>query len=171
MSCQRFFGKYRGTVINNIDPKSENRIQATVPSVSQLMPTSWCTPCLPLAGRLSGASLVPQVGSGVWIEFEGGDPDYPIWTGCFYGSSAERPRDASGGTPVTPSIVFQGQFLHSITVNDLPPPAGGIELKSVGGAKIIVNDIGITIDNGKGASITLFGPIVKINNTSLVITG
>lgn len=171
MSCQRFFGKYRGTVINNVDPMSLGRIQATVPSVSSLLPTSWCLPCLPLAGRMSGASFVPQMGSGVWVEFEGGDPDYPIWTGCFYGVGAERPLDAAGGTPATPNIVLQGQFLHAIVVNDLPPPAGGIILKSAMGAQIIVSDAGILIDNGKGASITLVGPAVSINKVSLVVTG
>jgi hypothetical protein len=63
--CQRFFGKYRGTVINNIDPMQLGRIMAQVPAVSQLLPTSWCMPCLPLAGTGSGVSFVPQLRSGV----------------------------------------------------------------------------------------------------------
>ena len=171
-TCQRFFGKYRGTVINNIDPMQMGRIMAQVPAVSALLPTSWCMPCYPIAGTGSGASFVPQLKSGVWIEFEGGDPDYPIWTGCFYGLGAERPLDAAASNPVSPSIVLQSQLQNRIVVSDLPPtPAtGGIVLKSTTGASIVVNDSGIYIDNMKGARIWLTGPTVMINNGALSIT-
>jgi Type VI secretion system/phage-baseplate injector OB domain len=170
-TCQRFFGKYRGTVINNIDPMQSGRIQAQVPAVSQLLPTTWCLPSYPIAGTGSGMSFLPQLKSGVWIEFEGGDPDYPIWTGCFYGSGAERPKDAAASNPISPSIVFNSQLGHVIVISDLPPtPAtGGIILKSTGGASIIVNDSGIYIDNGKGAKIQLIGPLVNINNSALTV--
>ena len=171
-TCERFYGKYRGTVINNVDPRQLGRIQAQVPSVSQLLPTSWCLPSYPIAGTASGASFVPQLKSGVWIEFEGGDPDYPIWTGCFYGIGAERPKDAIASNPVSPSIVFQSQFGHAMALVDLPPTpvTGGIVLKSATGASIVVNDSGIYIDNGKGAKIHLTGPLVNINNGALTIS-
>ncbi len=170
-TCQRFFGKYRGTVINNIDPMQTGRIMAQVPAVSQLLPTTWCMPCYPIAGTGSGMSFIPQLKSGVWIEFEGGDPDYPIWTGCFYGAGAERPTAAAASNPATPSIVFQSQLTHSIVISDVPPtPAtGGIILKSLSGASIIVNDSGIYMDNGKGAKIQLVGPLVNINNGALTV--
>lgn len=171
-TCQRFFGKYRGTVINNIDPMQMGRIMAQVPAISALLPTSWCMPCYPLAGTGSGASFVPQLRSAVWIEFEGGDPDYPIWAGCFYGLDAERPTDAAAGNPVSPSIIFQSQLMHSVVISDVPPtPAtGGIVLKSTTGASIVVNDSGIYIDNAKGASIWLTGKSVIINQAALTIT-
>jgi hypothetical protein len=170
-TCQRFFGKYRGTVINNIDPMQTGRIMAQVPAVSQLLPTTWCLPSYPIAGTGSGMSFVPQLKSGVWIEFEGGDPDYPIWTGCFYGVGAERPTAAAASNPLSPSIVFQSQLTHSIVISDLPPSpkTGGIMLTSLSGASIIVNDSGIYIDNGKGASIRLVGPLVSINNGALTV--
>ena len=170
-TCERFFGKYRGTVINNIDPMQMGRIQAQVPAVSSLLPTSWCMPCYPLAGTGSGMSFVPQLKSGVWVDFEGGDPDYPIWTGCFYGLGAERPTDAALSNPVSPSMVFQSQLLHSVVISDLPPTpiTGGIVLKSATGASIVVNDSGIYIDNGKGAKIYLVGPMVNINTGALTI--
>jgi type VI secretion system (T6SS) baseplate-like injector VgrG len=171
-TCQRFFGKYRGTVINNIDPMQMGRIMAQVPAVSALLPTTWCMPCYSLAGTGSGASFVPQLKSGVWVEFEGGDPDYPIWTGCFYGLGAERPTDAIASNPASPSIVFQSQLQNRIVVSDLPPtPAtGGVILKSATGASIIVNDTGIYLDNGKGASIWLVGKQVLINKPALTIS-
>lgn len=171
-TCQRFFGKYRGTVINNIDPMQMGRVMAQVPAVSALLPTTWCMPCYPLAGTGSGVSFVPQLKSGVWIEFEGGDPDYPIWTGCFYGLGAERPVDATLSNPASPSIVMQSQLLHSFSIADLPPTpkTGGLILKSATGASIVVNDSGIYIDNMKGASIWLTGTSVIVNNGALTIT-
>jgi hypothetical protein len=169
--CQRFFGKYRGTVINNIDPMQMGRIMAQVPAISALLPTTWCMPCYPLAGTASGISFVPQLRSGVWIEFEGGDPDYPIWTGCFYGLGAERPLDAAASNPASPSMVFQSQLMNAIVVSDLPPTpkTGGIVLKSATGASIVVNDSGIYIDNMKGARIWLTGKAVIINDGALTI--
>ena len=170
---QQFFGKHRGTVLNNLDPMGIGRILASVPAVSSLLPTSWCLPSYPFAGKLMGMSYVPQIGSGVWIEFEGGDPDKPIWTGCFWGLEAEKPLDATRAAPTnnpaSPSIVLQNNLQTRIVISDSPTPLGGIILQSLTGAKIIVNDTGIYIDNGKGASITLIGPTVTVNNGALTI--
>lgn len=173
MSQQQFFGKYRGTVLNNVDPLQIGRILASVPAVSALLPTSWCMPCYPIAGKLMGISYTPQIGSGVWVEFEGGDPDKPIWTGQFWGLTAEMPTDARMASPTTnpasPSIVMQTTLQNHIVISDLPGPTGGIILKSLTGASITVNDTGIYIDNGKGGSITLIGPTITINNGALTI--
>jgi uncharacterized protein involved in type VI secretion and phage assembly len=173
MSVQKFYGKYRGTVLNPIDPMGIGRILASVPAVSALLPTSWCMPCYPLAGKLMGTSFVPQIGSGVWVEFEGGDPDKPIWSGCFWGIEAELPTDATKASitnnPASPSIVMQTTLQNRVIISDLPGPTGGIILKSLTGASITVNDTGIYIDNGKGASITMIGPTITINNGALTI--
>jgi hypothetical protein len=124
-------------------------------------------PCVPIAGKQSGVYVVPQIGSGVWMEFEQGDPDYPIWTGCFWGIAAEVPALALAGNPASPSIVLQTGLQNSIIISDLPGPTGGIMLKSPTGASIIVNDTGIYIQNGKGASLTMIGPAVNINNGAI----
>ncbi|HEX8397444.1 MAG TPA: phage baseplate assembly protein V [Pyrinomonadaceae bacterium] len=163
----RYYGKYRATVFNNIDPEQRGRIQAIVPDVSGLVPTSWAMPCVPIAGKQSGVYVLPQIGSGVWMEFEQGDPDYPIWTGCFWGIAAEVPALALAGNPASPSIVLQTGLQNSIIISDLPGPTGGIMLKSPTGASIIVNDTGIYIQNGKGASLTMIGPAVNINNGAI----
>ena len=165
----KFYGKFRGTVFNNIDPEQRGRIQAIVPDVSGLIPTSWAMPCVPIAGKQSGVYVVPQIGSGVWIEFEQGDPDYPIWTGCFWGLVAEVPALALAGIPASPSIVLQTGLQNAVVISDLAGPTGGIMLKSATGATLIVNDTGIYIQNGKGASITLVGPAVNINNGAMNI--
>ncbi|MCB0162350.1 MAG: baseplate assembly protein, partial [Caldilineaceae bacterium] len=67
---ETYYGKYRGTVVNNVDPMKLGRIQAMVPDVSGFSPTSWAMPCVPLAGIQNGFYTVPVIGSGVWIEFE-----------------------------------------------------------------------------------------------------
>src|SRR5260221_6844351 len=90
----RYYGKFRGTVVNNIDPEQRGRIQAIVPDVQGLVPTTFAMPCVPLAGKQEGTFMVPQIGAGVWIEFEQGDPDYPIWVGCLSGVVAEGPAAA-----------------------------------------------------------------------------
>jgi hypothetical protein len=169
MSAERYFGKYRGTVVNNVDPMQMGRIQALVPDVSALLPTSWAMPCLPAAGLQTGVFTLPQVGSGVWIEFEQGDPDYPIWAGGFWGSAAEVPAVSRLAPPAVPSFSFQTPLQNGLIVSDLPGPTGGIMLRSPTGATIIVNDTGIYIQNGKGASIIMVGPSVNINNGAMVL--
>jgi len=166
---KKYYGKYRGTVLQNVDPMQMGRIMVIVPDVSAILPSSWAMPCVPIAGKQMGSYFVPQIGSGVWVEFEQGDPDYPIWTGCFWGSAAEVPALALAGNPVSPSIVLGTGLMNTVAVSDLPGPTGGIMLKSTTGAFILVNDTGIYIQNGKGASVTLVGPAVTINEGALVV--
>jgi uncharacterized protein involved in type VI secretion and phage assembly len=165
----KFFGKYRGTVLNNVDPQQIGRIQALVPDVSNAISTTWAMPCVPIAGKQMGSYFVPQVGAAVWIEFEQGDPDQPIWVGGFWGSAADVPGLAQAGVPASPSIVLQTTGQNAIVISDAPGPAGGVMLKSTSGATIVVNDLGIVIQNGKGASIMLAGPTVVINNGHLTV--
>lgn len=169
MSETRFFGKYRGMVLNNVDPMQMGRLQAQVPDVSGLIPASWAMPCFPVTGKQMGVFVLPQVGSGVWIEFEQGNPDYPIWTGCFPGSTADIPSLALAGNPANPSIVLQTGMQNTLMISDIPGPTGGILLKTATGAFIAINDIGITISNGKGAVITMTGPTVDINSGALTV--
>lgn len=79
----RRFGKYRGTVVDNQDSTKRGRLQVTVDAV--LGSTAvWAMPCVPYAGDGVGLFAMPPVGSGVWVEFEAGDPSFPIWVGCFW---------------------------------------------------------------------------------------
>ena len=168
----KFWGKFRGTVVNNIDPEQRGRLLVTVPDVLTLVPSTWAEPCTPLAGPTGppmGVYLVPPIGAGVWIEFEQGDPDYPIWVGCYWGSAAEVPVLARTVPPAVPGVTVQTTLQNGITINDVPGPLGGIMLKSATGATLIVNDTGIYIQNGKGASVIMVGPSVTINNGALTI--
>jgi uncharacterized protein involved in type VI secretion and phage assembly len=165
----KYYGVYRATVVDNLDPLQIGRIMALVPDVSNLAPCTWALPCVPFAGKQMGSFMVPQIGSGVWIQYEGGDPDHPVWTGGWWGNAAEVPALALSGVPGDPNIVIQTTLQNAVVVSDLPGPTGGIMLKSTTGATIIVNDTGIYIQNGKGASIVMTGPTVTINQGALVV--
>lgn len=169
MTPGKYFGKYRGTVVNNIDPLMTGRIQVQVPDVLGLTPSSWAMPCAPMAGIQAGVYVVPPVGAGVWVEFEQGNPDYPIWVGCWWGSAAEVPPLAQAGLPASPNIVLQTTGQNMFVISDLPG-GPGITLATRTGAMIVVNDAGILISNGKGATIVMAGPTVTINQGALVIT-
>ncbi|PZV00216.1 phage baseplate assembly protein V [Cyanobium sp. ULC084] len=165
----RFLGKYRGLVLNNIDPMQQGRLQVQVPDVAGVIPTTWAMPCVPIAGIQNGMVALPVIGSGVWVEFEQGNPQHPIWVGCFWGSPAELPALARATPPGVPAITLQTPLQNGVSISDLPGPTGGIVLKSTTGATLIVNDTGIYIQNGKGAFITLVGPTVTINNGALTV--
>jgi uncharacterized protein involved in type VI secretion and phage assembly len=163
----QFFGKYRGTVTNNVDPLQIGRIQVSVPAVLGQGSLSWAMPCVPLAGPQTGIYAVPTVGSKVWVEFEGGDPDYPIYAGGFWGPG-ETPALALAGMPASPSIVLQTSGQNTIAISDVPG-TGGILLKSASDASILINETGIVITNGQGASVALTQNITDLNAGALTI--
>ena len=123
-----------------------------------------------VAGLQAGVYTVPPMGGGVWIEFENGDSDYPIWVGSYWGSAAEVPALAKTVPPALNGVTVQTTLQNGLVISDLPGPTGGIMLKSASGATLIVNDTGIYLQNGKGASITLVGPSVTVNQGALVVT-
>lgn len=167
---QGFYGKYRGTVVNNVDPLQIGRIQAIVPDVGSLVPGTWAMPCVPIAGPNMGFFAVPMVGSGVWIEFERGDPDHPIWVGCYWGLTAELPVMSRTVPPGIPGITLQTALKNGVVISDVPGPTGGILIQTTTGAMISVSDVGIVISNGKGAVINMVGPTTDINAAALTIT-
>jgi len=95
---RRLWGKYRGKVRDNKDPLGIGRIQALVPAIAPDA-LNWAMPCTPYAGPEVGFFMIPPVGANVWIEFEGGDANYPIWSGCFWGDDQQKrqkpPTDAN----------------------------------------------------------------------------
>lgn len=173
-SDRKFWGKYRGIVMPIPDPEFRGRITCMVPDVLGPLPSSWCEVCTPLAGPVGppmGVYMVPPPGTGVWIEFEQGDPSKPIFVGCRTHPGGVPPL-ALAGIPVDANISIQSLLQHSIMISDMPPTplTGGIILKSLTGAMIVVNDSGIYISNGKGAMITMIGPVIDFNVGALTIT-
>jgi uncharacterized protein involved in type VI secretion and phage assembly len=104
------------------------------------------------------------------VEFEQGDPDYPIWTGCWWGSAAEVPALALAAPPGLQTILIQTTAQTTLLMSDVPGPTGGFLLKTTSGATIMINDTGIIISNGQGATIAMVGPTITMNEGALEIT-
>jgi uncharacterized protein involved in type VI secretion and phage assembly len=164
---ERFYGKYRGIVSDIQDPLMTGRVRARVPDVLGDQDSGWALPCAPFGGSGMGFFALPQVGAGVWIEFEHGDPDYPIWAGAWFGSQVDLPPDLLA--PPYKKVMIKTDGGHSITLDDTPG-IGGITLQTANGQKVVINSIGIEIDNGQGGKIKLTGPQVSINDGALDIT-
>jgi uncharacterized protein involved in type VI secretion and phage assembly len=157
-----YLGKYRGKLENNVDPLQLGRVQVSVPAVYGDGRLNWAMPCVPYAGPQVGFFAIPPNGANVWVEFEMGDPDYPIWTGCFWGP---------GEVPAKPAIaeitMLKTKFA-SITLNDLPAVAGVI-IETKAGMKIAIDGTGIEISNGQGAIIKLTDATVSVNKDALEV--
>src|SRR5712691_2228388 len=161
-----FYGKYRGIVTDNNDPLSMGRIRAQVLDVLGDDESGWALPCVPFAGDGMGFYAIPDVGARVWMEFEQGDPDYPIWTGCWWGSQEELPDEADDIQKVVIKtkngqiIILDGSGAGEITIQ-----TGDEETQS-----IVINPESIKIDNGSEATIELSGPTVSVNDDALEVT-
>jgi uncharacterized protein involved in type VI secretion and phage assembly len=169
----QYYGKYRGRVAVNEDPLKMGRIQAVVPDVLGQTPSSWAMPALPLAGPQVATYVVPPVGAGVWVEFEHGDKSFPIWTGCWWGGQDEVPPSALAGALATPRIVLQPQAGTQGAPTVIMTGETGnlsITLTTPGGAQVVITDSTVEISNGQGASISLIGKTVNVNNGALTIT-
>ncbi len=161
-----FFGKYRGKVENNVDPMLLGRVQVSVPAVLGDGTLSWAMPCVPYAGSGVGLFAIPPVGAGVWVEFEGGDTDYPIWSGCFWGVG-EVPA-----SPALPQMKVLKTDAITLTLSDLPG-GGGLTIEVGPPAvptplKIVLNASGIELTHS-AASVKLTPASVSVNNGALEV--
>lgn len=161
-----YFGKYRGKVEGNVDPQQQGRVQVSCPAVLGDGRNSWAMPSVPYAGPGVGLFAVPPVGANVWVEFEGGDPDYPIWSGCFWGL---------GEVPVSPAVAETKMWKTdgvTLTLSDVPG-GGGLKLEVGPPAvstplSLVMNAAGIELVHG-GAKIKLTPASVSINDGALEV--
>jgi uncharacterized protein involved in type VI secretion and phage assembly len=168
----RYLGKFRGRVVSNDDPLRIGRITAEVPDVLGDEPSTWALPCLPFTGPESGQFVVPPPGAGVWVEFEQGDPSFPVWTGCWYGDAGELPPDARRelrANAAAKPVVVQTPGAHKIVLNDTAGAEQGILLQAQGGAYIRITKEAVVIATGAGAEIVLRGREVTINEGQLSV--
>jgi hypothetical protein len=162
-----FWGKYRGTVENNIDPMMQGRVQVSVPAVLGTGQMSWAMPCVPYGGSGVGLFAVPPVGASVWVEFEGGDPDWPILSGCFWALPSDIPA-----SPAVPQMKVLKTDGVTLTLNDLPG-AGGLTIEVnppvvATPLKLTFSASGIELQNGS-ASVKLTPASVSVNNGALEV--
>jgi uncharacterized protein involved in type VI secretion and phage assembly len=153
----RFYGKYRGSV-TEVDTQTL-RIKAKVPSVLGTSTTGWCRHCVPYAGPNAGIAFLPDVGSGVWIEFEGGDVSYPIWAGCYW-RDGEPPSDAA---PAVKAIITRSG--HKIILDD---DAGSITISDTNQNRVTMDSSGITLERG-GSKVEISDTEVNVNDGALEV--
>ncbi|MGD8910039.1 MAG: phage baseplate assembly protein V [Chromatiales bacterium] len=113
----RYYGKYRGIVLDNDDPQNLGRLRARVPELLADVDSGWALPCLPYAGDGEGQFTVPPVGGGVWIEFESGDLSRPIWSGCWWGDG-QLPSDNTGTAATPPLKIIRSESGLMVTMDD-----------------------------------------------------
>ncbi len=170
---RKYYGKYRGTVFNNLDPDQRGRLMLTVPDVLGAIPSSWAEPCVPLAGPTGppmGVYMVPPFGAGVWVEFEHGDPSKPVWVGCRWGGQSDVPAAAQAGLPAAPNIVFQSLTQNRIVISSVP--GEGVTIETTGGQlgpRVELTTTGLKLTCGPLTSIELSPTEVKINGEALVV--
>ena len=158
MNGQRpFYGKFRGVVSDNGDPNNLGRIRAKVPDVYGEEESGWALPSVPYAGKSVGLFLVPPTNALVWIEFEHGDPDYPIWSGCFWAdgevpvspASADKKVLKTGAGTITLDDTQGSTSITIETTNSLKLKMDqqGIE-NSNGSQKIMISSSSVSVDDG-----------------------
>ncbi|HTN49235.1 MAG TPA: phage baseplate assembly protein V [Burkholderiaceae bacterium] len=149
-----FYGKYRGIVTDVDDPENLCRIRARVDSVLDGEETGWAMPAAPFAGDGHGFVMLPAVGSGVWIEFEAGNLDLPIWSGGWW-ASGQRP-DPQG--PKLRVIVSEAgnQFIFDDDANE-------VKIVHSGGPEITISDSEIVMKVG-GCELKIGMSDISLNN-------
>lgn len=158
----RFYGKYRGVVSDNRDPNNLGRIRAKVQDVYGEDESGWAMPSVPYAGSSVGLFLIPPNNASVWIEFEHGNSDYPIWTGCFW---------AENEVPVSPASADKKVLktgAGTITLDDTQG-SNSITIETSNNLKIKMDQQGIEISNGS-QKIMISSSSVSINNGALEVT-
>ena len=132
------YGKYRGIVFDNIDPQKLGRLQVQVPDVLGENISAWALPCVPYAGNQVGTFLMPPIGANIWVEFEAGNKQHPIWSGCFWGPG-EIPSEI--GLPNTKIIKTD---TVTIIIDEL---LSNITIGTQSGMNMIINQDGISMNN------------------------
>jgi len=164
----RWFGKYRGRVVSNEDDTGRGRLEVAVPSVLGTV-TKWAWPSVPYAGAGVGFYSLPDPKTLVWVEFEAGDPSFPIWSGCFWADN-ELPDDNDANIKIwkTKKVTARiddgaDELLMEVTSGSSVTLATDVSLESGGGShtvgaagvvsskglgKVDVNDAGVVVNNG-----------------------
>jgi uncharacterized protein involved in type VI secretion and phage assembly len=160
-------GKYRGRVVSNDDPLGLGRVQISCPALLGSGRQSWALPSLPYAGPGVGLFLVPPVDADIWVEFEGGDLDRPVWTGCFWSSSDDVPAD-----PAVASTKLLKTDGLTLTVDD-SSGSGGMTLKVASPAvsqtvTITLSSSGIELSTGS-SNVKITSSSVSVNDGALEV--
>lgn len=149
------FGKHKGYVVNNVDPLNLGRVQVKVPTILNEAPV-WAMPCMPYGGiNGQGWYAIPEVDATVWIEFEAGEVDKPIWVGTFWPEQGGELPDAPGGAGIPENKVFRTPSGHYLAMEDAADNEF-IHLHHASGSEIQMNPAGsVAITDSSGAAVTM----------------
>lgn len=180
----RYYGKYRGTVVDNQDPAKLGRLKLKVPSVlGSDVVTGWATACAPYGGATGqGFLFIPEVGAGVWTEFEEGDLEFPIWVGTFWSqpdaeTEIPKPNQGSDGAeessvqdPPTRKIIktLKG---HTLQFEDKNGEEMVMITEAKNGHVITLDKDGVRITdgaNGNSISMDKNGTIIEDSNQNRI---
>lgn len=143
----KYFGKYRGTVVENDDtPLRRGKLKVRVESLLDDNAV-WAMPCVPYAGNQLGWYFLPPPMTSVWIEFEGGDLNRPIWTGCYW-EDGELPEAITA-----PTTLMLKTANVTLTINDAED--GGLTLSVLKDDKVVTiaaSGTGLTCTVGNAAA-------------------
>jgi hypothetical protein len=156
----RHFGKYRGLVSDVADPDDMCRIKATVPAIYDDQVSPWALPALPFAGNKHGLVLLPEVGDGVWIEFESGDISRPIWSGCWF-TSGQRPAPLKEKARLLATPAG-----HQVLIDE---DANEIKLVHPDGAQVTLGSSEITLSLGS-CVLKISSSEINLNNGMVKVT-
>lgn len=110
----RYYGLYRGVVKDNKDPQKQRRLKLSIPQTTGTETTEWAWPMEPS----SISTDVPGIGQGVWVNFIGGDPEYPVWNGSFGKNQGKNKKMFI--KPLADSVSLTGltPYLKTTKLND-----------------------------------------------------
>ncbi|MGH3901052.1 MAG: phage baseplate assembly protein V [Pseudonocardiaceae bacterium] len=175
---RRYYGKYRGLVVDNADPAQLGRLRLTVPSVlGEDVVTGWATPCAPYGGAANqGLLFIPDRDAGVWVEFEEGDLEFPIWVGTFWSkpdgdSGLPKPEAADGSAqgdvqdPPTRKIIKTGKG-HTIQFEDADDEEIILIREGTQGHLVTMDKNGITIIDASENMIVMSADGIQIKDTT-----
>jgi uncharacterized protein involved in type VI secretion and phage assembly len=150
----KYYGKYRGFVVDNADPQKLGRVRLRVPSVLGTTESDWALPCLAFGGLADqGLFTVPEVGAQVWVEFEEGELSQPIWVGTFWQTTDDVPEEAALDEPTT--RLFKTPSGHILEFDDKSGEER-VYLYHSAGAEMEIDEKGtVALTDAKGAKLTL----------------
>jgi uncharacterized protein involved in type VI secretion and phage assembly len=174
---RRYWGKYRGWVVDTEDPARLGRLKLCVPSVlGPDVVTGWASPCTPYGGAVDqGLFFIPDREAGVWVEFEEGDLEFPIWVGTFWtrpddGSQVPLPNSpddgSEAGQPPSPPTckTLKTAKGHTLQFEDADDSEGVLLYEATHGHLIVLNQDGVTVTDGSGNQVALTDKGIRLTD-------
>lgn len=143
----RYYGTYRAFVVDNNDPEERGRLKLKIPTIhGDQVHDYWAFPKGQYAGNGYGFLMLPKIGDAVYVVFENGDSEHPLWEHGWWAKNEMMDIDS-----YPDDFVLHTHANHRVELNN---KGNNIRIKLSEGSVIEVNDFGISlIRNGGKVSI------------------